>query len=117
MDKRNPQSTRDVPEARSDDAATQYYVRPEDVYDVASAIGSKPRWEIIEALFGGSKTIVELMDAVGKSKGTISAHLSQLEEAGVVRAQYTVSDAGGIEKQVSLATREVVLDLSESGEP
>lgn len=84
----------------------------EDAFAVADAIGSKPRWRLLCAVADEPRTIDELVEILDLSKGTISVHISQLEDAGVLEANYSVSDGGGVKKGISLALDEVTLDLS-----
>ena len=104
--------TRQVPTATG--AASESEERSVDgdtVFDVTEAIGSKPRWKLLTAVAEQPHTIDDLVDRLDRSKGTISVHISKLEEAGVVRSGYTVSDQGGVKKVVSIAVDEITLDL------
>lgn len=106
----NQQFTRRVPNARS-------HVRPPrtreldrtEILEVTSAIGSETRWKIIETLTTDTRTIQELTEIIGLTKGTISAHVKQLEEAGLIASRFNVSDNGGVEKELSLAVDELTL--------
>ena len=106
----DPRSTRDTPEATREQRP-QRRASGEEAFDVAAAVGSEPRWEIVSALSDGPKTMAQLTDSLGKSKGTISSHVSQLEDAGIVLAEYNITDAGGIEKQIELSATRILLDL------
>lgn len=87
-------------------------VENNEVFDVADAIGSKPRWQLLRTVADEPYTIDELVEQLDLSKGTISVHVSKFEEAGVLEANYTVSDKGGVKKEITLAVDELTLDLS-----
>ncbi|WP_440009442.1 ArsR/SmtB family transcription factor [Halomicrococcus sp. SG-WS-1] len=83
----------------------------DEVLEVAEALGSSPRWKIVQALTEHTRTINELADTVDLTKGTVSVHVKQLEEAGILASRYNVSDSGGVEKEIGLAVDEISLDL------
>jgi predicted transcriptional regulator len=106
----DPQSTRSMPEATRD-FGPERRVHGEEAFEVTAAVGSEPRWEIVSALAEGAKTMEQLTGLLDRSKGTISSHVAQLEDAGVVAADYNITDAGGIEKQIELSATQILLDL------
>lgn len=59
-----------------------------DAYDqrarVFRALGHKSRLMIVDALQGGPRNVAELVRLVGSEYPTVSRHLSQLKEAGIV---------------------------------
>ncbi|WP_129113420.1 ArsR/SmtB family transcription factor [Halegenticoccus tardaugens] len=108
-----PRFTRQIPNARSKIRPPQTQdVDGDEVVSVARALGSDTRWQIVRALARDTRTIQELTEAVGRSKGTVSTHVKQLENAGVAASRFNVSDSGGVEKEVALAVDEVTLKLS-----
>ena len=108
-----PRFTRRIPNARSEVRPPETReVEGEAVLDVATALGSDTRWRIVQALADDTMTIQNLTDAIDLSKGTISVHIQQLEEAGIVGSRFNVSDSGGVEKEVALVVDEVTVKLS-----
>lgn len=108
-----PQFTREIPNARSSRRPTEALtVEGNTILEVTKAIGSDTRWDIITALAADTRTIQELTDYTGLSKGTVSAHVQQLESAEIVASRFNVSDNGGVEKEIGLAVDEVTLNLS-----
>lgn len=105
--------TRRMPTAagNSDEPVT-LTLKDEDVFDAAEAIGSASRWEMLTAIAAEPRSIGELVDILDLSKGTVSVHVSQFEEAGILEANYSVSDDGGVEKEITLAVEELTLDLT-----
>lgn len=83
----------------------------EEILTVAEALGSPPRWKIVQTLAEQTHTINELAEKVDLTKGTVSVHVQQLEEAGILASRYNVSDSGGVEKEIGLAIDEISLDL------
>ncbi|MCO8243599.1 MULTISPECIES: winged helix-turn-helix domain-containing protein [unclassified Haladaptatus] len=110
----NSRFTRQVPNARSHPRPRRT-LEPDgsEILSVATAMGSDTRWEIIKALSTETRTIHELTELVGLSKGTVSVHVKQLEEAGLAASRFNVSDNGGVEKEISLAVDEITVDLSD----
>ncbi|WP_266083292.1 ArsR/SmtB family transcription factor [Haladaptatus caseinilyticus] len=108
----NSRFTRQVPNARSH-PRPQRTLEPEEseILSVATAMGSETRWKIIRALSTETRTIHELTELVDLSKGTVSVHVKQLEEAGLAASRFNVSDNGGVEKEISLAVDEITVDL------
>ncbi|WP_436932503.1 ArsR/SmtB family transcription factor [Halosimplex halobium] len=105
--------TRRMPTATgADDGGVELSVEDKDVFAVADAIGSKPRWRLLRTVAEEPHTIDELVDALDLSKGTISVHISKFEDAGIFEANYAVSDDGGVKKELRLAVDEVTLDLA-----
>ena len=105
--------SREIPNARSQvRPAETLEVDSENVLAVATAIGSETRWKIIRALATDTQTIQELTEYTDLSKGTVSTHITQLEEAGLAASRFNVSDNGGVEKEIALTADEVTLDLS-----
>lgn len=105
--------TRRMPTATdSTQDGVELTVERDEVFEVADAIGSKPRWRLLKAVADEPYTIDELVERLDLSKGTISVHVSKFEEAGVLEANYTVSDKGGVKKELTLAVDELTLDLS-----
>jgi DNA-binding transcriptional ArsR family regulator len=47
-------------------------------------IGSVPRYRIVEALFGGGRTVSELVKKTKLSQSLVSQHLRVLKESGLV---------------------------------
>ncbi len=110
----NPRFTRQIPNARSKVRPPETLeLRNDDAVEAATAIGSETRWRIIQALSTDTRTIQELTELVDLSKGTISVHVQQLEQAGIVGSRFNVSDNGGVEKEIGLAVDEVTLKLSQ----
>lgn len=109
-----PRFTRNVPNARSDVRPPEtHVVEAEEALDLAVALGSETRWRIVRALAEDTMTIQEVTDEVELSKGTVSVHVKQLEEAGVVGSRFNVSDRGGVEKEVALLVDEVLVKLTD----
>jgi predicted transcriptional regulator len=100
-----------MPETTEERPSPQRVARGQEAFDIVDAVGSEPRWAILSALSDGPQTMEELTDTLGKSKGTISTHVSKLEDVGVVTAEYNITDAGGIEKQISQSATRILLDL------
>jgi len=109
-----PRFTRRIPDAQSEVRPPESQeVKSEEAFDLAVALGSETRWQIIRTLAKDTCTIQELTEEVSLSKGTVSVHVQQLEDAGVVGSRFNVSDSGGVEKEVALVVDEVVLKLSD----
>lgn len=109
-----PTFTRSIPNARSEVRPTETAeVDDDDAFEVAEALGSETRWGIVRVLAEDTMTIHKLTDEMDLSKGTVSVHVKQLEEAGIVGSRYNVSDSGGVEKEVALVVDEVLVKLSE----
>lgn len=109
-----PRFTRRIPDARSEVRPPETEeVEAEEAFDLAVALGSETRWQIVRVLAEDTLTIQQLTDEVGLSKGTVSVHVQQLEDAGVVGSRYNVSDSGGVEKEIALVVDEVLLKLSD----
>lgn len=110
----DPRFTRRIPSAHAEPRRPETFeVEDDEVLDVASALGSDARWTMVRALADDTMTIQELTDEVGLSKGTVSVHIQQLEEAEIVGSRFNVSDSGGVEKEVGLLVDEVTLKLSD----
>ncbi|WP_193084322.1 ArsR/SmtB family transcription factor [Brevibacterium aurantiacum] len=58
--------------------------RPPAVLDVFSVIGHPRRRAIMNALAGEGRVVSELVDEVGVSQPTVSEHLAQLRQVGLV---------------------------------
>jgi predicted transcriptional regulator len=111
MDK--PSFTRRIPDTRSEVRPPETAeVDDDDAFEVAQALGSDTRWRIVRVLAENTMTIHELTDEMDLSKGTVSVHVKELEEAGIVGSRYNVSDSGGVEKEVALVVDEVLVKLS-----
>lgn len=109
-----PRFTRRIPDARSEVRPPETEeVEGEEAFDLAVALGSETRWRIVRALAEDTQTMQELTEAVDLSKGTVSVHVQQLEDAGVVGSRFNVSDSGGVEKEIALVVDEVLLKLSD----
>lgn len=109
-----PRFTRRIPDAQSEVRPAEIQeVEAEEAFDLAVALGSETRWKIVRALAEDTRTIQELTEEVSLSKGTVSVHVQQLEDAGVVGSRFNVSDSGGVEKEVALVVDEVVVKLSD----
>lgn len=109
-----PRFTRRIPDAQSGVRPPETHeVEGEEAFDLAVALGSDTRWQIVRALAEDTLTIQELTDEVELSKGTVSVHVKQLEEAGVVGSRFNVSDSGGVEKEVALVIDQVTVKLSD----
>ncbi|WP_157972379.1 transcriptional regulator [Saliphagus sp. LR7] len=106
--------TRRIPNAQSKVRPSESQeVDGEDAFDLTAALGSETRWKIVRALAEDTLTIQELTEEVDLSKGTVSVHVQQLEDVGVVGSRFNVSDSGGVEKEVALVLDEVVVKLSD----
>lgn len=55
-----------------------------DVEKFGKGIGSVPRYRIVEALFGGGKTVTELVKKTKLSQSLVSQHLRVLKESNLV---------------------------------
>lgn len=109
-----PRFTRRIPDAQSGARPPETHeVGAEEAFDLAVALGSETRWQIVRALAEDTLTIQELTEEVDLSKGTVSVHVKQLEEVGVVGSRFNVSDSGGVEKEVALVVDEVTVKLSD----
>lgn len=109
-----PRFTRRIPDTQSEvRPAEREEVQEEDAFDLAVALGSETRWKIVRTLADDTCTIQELTEKVSLTKGTVSVHVQQLEDAGVIGSRFNISDSGGVEKEVALVVDEVVLKLSD----
>lgn len=109
-----PRFTRRIPDAQSKVRPPETReVKDEDAFDLTVALGSETRWQIVRALAEDTLTIQELTEEVELSKGTVSVHVQQLEDAGVLGSRFNVSDRGGVEKEVALVVDEVTVKLSD----
>ncbi|PSQ31544.1 hypothetical protein BRD06_01015 [Halobacteriales archaeon QS_9_67_15] len=109
----NNDFTRQMPTAAGDsDEPVTLMLEGEDVFAAADAIGSSSRWDLLTAIAAEPRSIGELVDILDLSKGTVSVHVSKFEEAGILEANYSVSDDGGVEKEITLAVEELTMDLT-----
>jgi DNA-binding transcriptional ArsR family regulator len=56
----------------------------DDIEKFGKGIGNASRYAIVEELLKGSKTVSEIVDAVGQSQPAVSQHLKTLKETGLV---------------------------------
>ena len=109
----NTHFTRGIPVAtEGGDGPVEMTVEGEDAFAAAEAVGSEPRWRLLAAVADEPHTINQLVDRLDLSKGTISVHISKFEDVGIVEANYTVTDDGGVKKEVALAVDRVTLDFA-----
>lgn len=109
-----PRFTRRIPDATSEVRPPETEeVESDEAFDFAVALGSETRWGIVRALAEDTMTMQELTDEMDLSKGTVSVHVQQLEDAGIVGSRFNVSDSGGVEKEIALVVDEVLVKLSD----
>ena len=72
-----------------------------DAVEVLKALALEARMEIVQMLATGSKNINELGTALGLSQPTITKHIQQLEQAGLVESEY-MPGVQGMQKRCRL---------------
>lgn len=58
------------------------------------ALGSAPRWRILQVLADGASTVNELAEQLGMPPSTIAAHIRILEEVGLVHTELQAASHG-----------------------
>jgi len=86
------------------------------------ALHCPTRWEIIRIIGEGEKGSGEILEGLrkvgeGLARSSLYYHLSELEEAGIIKmARYREEGGGAPEKVWKLKTKEIKIDLLENTE-
>lgn len=83
--------------------------------EVLRALGNDARIEIVKILAAGDKNINEIAQAMSMSQPTVTRHIQQLEQAGIVASRY-MPGVQGMQKRCSLRCSRLIFDI-EAGQP
>ena len=85
-------------------------LRIDEAVEVFRALALESRIEILQLLAGGDKNINELGAALGISQPTVTKHIQQLEQAGLVRSDY-MAGTQGMQKRCHLRRDRLIISI------
>ena len=85
-------------------------VRSDKAVDLFRALGLESRVEILRLLASGDKNINELGTELGLSQSTVTRHVQQLEQAGLIESEY-VAGLQGMQKRCRLRLTRIIVNL------
>jgi predicted transcriptional regulator len=86
-------------------------VRNEQAVEICRALSHEGRFAILKLLAEGEKNINELGTALGASQPTVTKHIQQLEQVGLVESEY-MPGAQGMQKRCRLKHNRLIIDLA-----
>jgi predicted transcriptional regulator len=88
-----------------------FEVRNEDAVEMCRALALECRFAILQLLASGDKNINELGTALGVSQPTVTKHIQQLEQAGLVVSEY-MPGVQGMQKRCRLRYNRLIINLA-----
>jgi len=86
-------------------------VRNEEAVDMCRALAQESRFAILQLLAGGEKNINEIGTALGVSQPTVTKHIQQLEQVGLVVSEY-LPGVQGMQKKCRLRFNRLIFNLA-----
>jgi len=88
-----------------------FEVRNEEAVEMCRALAQDSRFAILQLLSEGDKNINEIGTALGVSQSTVTKHVQQLEQVGLVQSEY-MPGVQGMQKRCKLRYNRLIINLA-----